>query len=233
MKKITPCQYQALVANGRILLAKPSGEAMVIQTADDCIVKKLSFRNNFLSRLFPRARRFARNSRRLMSLGLKTVAVKDVISYPAENCHIIVYSMVKGRPLSEYLASEKKVSAKNKILQSVASYYGQLHSKGIYCRPTHFRNIIVCPDESLALIDVQNIRFRFLSLDLWTRARNFKYILKHNNDMQHVISFGAGRFFETYMSFCRMNEGTRRIFITLLYWNVPGLFKTGTKQFLT
>ena len=49
--------------------------------------------------------------------------------------------MIEGEALSDYLAGKANESLKKEMLMRAAAYYGQLHKKGVYCRPTHFRGV--------------------------------------------------------------------------------------------
>jgi hypothetical protein len=227
MQKLNASEFNDLVRDGQVLISNSSEDIMVFLTSGGDIVKKLLYKDKYLSRFFPRAVRFRKNCKRLTSLGFKTMSVKALFDFPEGSCHVLIYPMIAGEALSKYLDGEAEESLKKETLMRAAAYYGQLHEKGVYCRPTHFRNIIICPDSVFALIDVQNIRFRRLALDLWTRSRNFKYILKYKENLNQVIAFGAKEFFDCYMAQCQMSTPKQRIFLALLRRNVPDLFHQG------
>lgn len=227
MQKLNAAGFNNLTRDGRVLISDSAGDIMVFLTSGGDIVKKLLYKDKYFSRFFPRAVRFHKNCKRLTALGFKTMSVKEILDFPDGRCHVVIYPMIAGEALSDYLGGGVNKSLKQDMLMHAADYYGKLHQKGVYCRPTHFRNIIVCPDSKFALIDVQNIRFRRFPLDLWTRSRNFKYILKYKENLNQVITFGAKEFFDRYMEQCQMAKQKQRIFLALLRRNVPDLFEQG------
>lgn len=224
MQKLNSAQYNDFTRSGQVLISDASGDIMVFLTSEGDIIKKFPYKEKHFSKIFPRAIRFQKNCRRLTELGFTTMTVKEMFDFPEGGCHVVIYPMIAGRALSEYLDGKANDSLKQDMLMRTAAYYGKLHDQGVYCRPTHFRNIIICPDSEFALIDVQNIRFRKFSLDLWTRSRNFKYILKYKENLNQVIMVGAKDFFDCYMTQCQMGEQKQRIFLALLRRNVPDLF---------
>jgi len=229
MQKINHGEFSDLIREGQVqvLISDSAGEIMVFLTPDGDIIKKFPYKGKYLTRLFPRALRFQKNCKKLAALGFKTMMVKSRFDFPDSRCHVVIYPMIAGEALSEYLDDKTKESSKQDMLMRADAYYGKLHEKGVYCRPTHFRNIIVCPDSEFALIDVQNIRFRKFSLDLRTRSRNFKYIFKYRENLNQVIEAGAKEFLDHYMSECRMGNRKQKKFLALLRRNVPVLFKRG------
>jgi hypothetical protein len=224
MRNLSLSEFDELARGSTALVTDNAGEGLVIQTPTGDIIKKMPFRKGLRARFFPRARRFRRNGRRLTRLGFQAVEVKDMYTFNDRNCHVIVYQKISGRSLAEFLEANKDAAVRREILLRVASYYEQLHSKGVYCRPTHFRNIIICPDGSFALIDVQNIRFRPVALDPWSRSTCFKNIFKYEIDARYVVEIGTNEFLETYMSHGKMGKLTRAIFLYGLRSNVPVLF---------
>jgi len=227
IQKLNIAEFRDLIRKGEVLISDSAGEIIVFLTPDGDIIKKFPYKEKYLSRLFPRALRFQKNCKKLTALGFKTMTVKSMFDFPDNRCHVVIYPMIAGETLSDYLGDKTKESLKQDLLMRAAAYYGKLHEKGVYCRPSHFRNVIVCPDSEFALIDVQNIRFRWFSLDLRTCSRNFRYILKYRENLNQVIGAGAKEFFDHYMSECRMVKRKQKIFLALLRHNVPALFKNG------
>ncbi len=227
MKTINIEAYNELIYGSQVLISDKSGKSMVLLSTGSRIIKKLPYKKGILSKSRSRAFRFQENCKRLSFHGFRTLIVADVFNFPEESCHVVIYPIIEGLSLEEYIDGDAEESKKQDMMMRIAVYYGKLHNKGVYCRPTHFRNIIICPDSEFALIDVQNIRFRRFSLDLWTRSRNFKYILKYQKNLDQLIRLGAEDFFNFYMSECRMGKRKQKIFQSLLQRNVPALFLEG------
>lgn len=170
--------------------------------------------------------RYCRNNDRLARLGFHVARVKGLYRYPAAFSMVLAYEALPGVPLSDLLDQMADGTEKRAVMLATARYYSALHRQGVYCRPTHFRNIIVDADRSFGLIDVQNIRFWPLSLSLQGRARNFRHIFKYPEHRRHLKEFGVDEFMNAYMDASGIAGSARERFMRHLRRRAPSLFST-------
>lgn len=224
MKTITQEAYEQLISTATPLLVDEQGQPLVLKLPGDIIVKKLEWQKKLRAKIYPRSKRFKRNSERLLKMGFTAPEVVDLFDSPEMQCAVILYKMVAGEELIQKLI-RSNLQEKKTILKKVAEYYAQLNNNGVYCSPCHFRNIMIDEDLNLGLIDVQNNDFRLWRLGLDARARNFRRVFKYEEHAAQVIESGAQQFFNHYMVYCQFSAKQSEKFIQLLRKNVPIFFK--------
>jgi len=232
VRTLTEDKYQELINEATVLIAKPDGEAMVMELPNNIIFKKLTKEKKLRAKLYPRSKRFKRNCERLQKIGIKVPSSVELYDFPTSNSDVIIYEMVDGIELIEKLLTAT-TNEKQKIMHDVAHLYGKLNDNGVYCSPMHFRNILVDDALNLSLIDVQNIGFRPWKLTTQERSRNFKRIFKYDEHIAQVIEYGAEKFFNDYMSYCQFTSKQRNKFIMHLSKNTPMFFNGSTTQFIS
>jgi len=232
VRTLTKDKYQELISEATVLIAKPDGEAMVMELPNNIIFKKLTKEKKLRAKLYPRSKRFKRNCERLQKIGIKVPTSVELYDFPTSNSDVIIYEMIDGIELIEKLLTAT-VSEKQKIMRDVAQLYGKLNNNGIYCSPMHFRNILVDELLNLGLIDVQNIGFRPWKLTTLERSRNFKRIFKYEEHVAQVIEYGAEKFFNDYIVYCQFTNEQRSKFIMHLSQNTPMFFNNDTGLFIS
>ncbi|TCI03941.1 hypothetical protein EZV61_07025 [Corallincola luteus] len=223
MKTLTQKSYAQLIEGAEALLTDANGDALVLKLLDDVIVKKIEWQKKLRAKLYPRVKRFAVKSRRLRAMGFNSAKVVDLFDCPEMKCGVVLYEMVPGEELIQKL-ERSDIETKRGILKKVAGYYGELNNNGVYCSPTHFRNVMIDEQLNLGLIDVHNIDFRPWRLGMDARARNFRRVFKYAKHSAQVIECGAEQFFVEYMNYCRLSDRQRNNFLQRLRKNVPIFF---------
>lgn len=198
MKSIDASAYQALLAGAKVLERDRHG-AKVLALADGNLVKVFRHKR-WLSTatLYPYARRFIDNARRLAELGILTVTVVDAAHCPAVARHLVTYRPLPGVTLRQALGAV--AADRHRLLVEFARLVATLHQKGVYFRSLHFGNVIVASGgEGLGLIDVADMSFRAGPLTLRQRERNFAHMLRYREDRQALQAYGWERFLDAYL----------------------------------
>lgn len=203
------------MCRGATVLSRDDHGDKVLRTPDDRIIKLFRRKRLFSSALLrPYVARFARASRLLQARGIRSLTVIDVFRIPSIKRHAVVYLLLPGQPLRETLEQQpQRIEA---LLARLAELLATLHERGIYFRAAHFGNVLVCPDEQLALIDISEARFFRAGLRPAMRARNFRPFLSYPGDVNALGKFGTDRFIGIYLNQARLNADNQRRFLATL-----------------
>ena len=213
MKKMSIEEYESLTRGAELIRKDKYGDRVLL-TPDGMFIKLFLLKRLFSSALFfPYVLRFKRNTILLRKLGIPTVDVKEIYYMPATRRYVMIYPLLSGITLREYLEQDEENRG---IMADVARFLAELHSKGIYFRAVHFGNILVLPGGGFGLIDVDAMTIKRRSLSPWHRARNFKHFLKYQADLREVRSFGFPEFLRLYLSHSQLSPFSRKWFLNLL-----------------
>lgn len=203
LRRLEIADYRALVDRCEIIERDSFGEK-VLQTPDGLIVK--IFRRKRLlttATIFPYALRFIRNARILSKRGIASVEILDHDYCSSLKRHLVTYRPLPGITVRKALANGS--SDPDLLLSAVSRFVADLHRSGIYFRSLHFGNIIVSPQGmQLGLIDVADMTLRRWPLGSRLRARNFKHMLRYQEDAAAVREFGWSRFTGLYLASARL-----------------------------
>lgn len=182
----------------------------VLLTANDKIIRIFRSKRVFTSnRIWPYAKRFARNAKRLTELGVATIMVRDVYKCPAENGHLVIYDRLPG----ETLRRLKKVDElADETIIKLATFIGELHGKGIYFRALHFGNILLINKGGFALIDIDFMKFTHASLTVSRRIKNFLNFLRYADDRKIVGQVGLDTFINRYLDDAQLSGDNAKRF---------------------
>ncbi len=177
----------------------------VLMTPGMQIIKLIRVKRWFsLSVIYPYTLRFKRNARRLIAMGIPCVQVERVFYCNAIKRHGIIYPLMEGESL-EKLAGREGIS--DEIFQRLAEFIALLHRKGIFFRSLHLGNILLLPNGGFGLIDVADMRFSRVSLRVVQRRRNFRHLLRNQEQRNIFTQFGLGRFLDLYIDAAGLDEG--------------------------
>lgn len=213
MKKMSLEEYESLTRGAELIRKDKYGDRVLL-TPDGMFIKLFLLKRLFSSALFfPYVLRFKRNTISLRKLGIPTVDVKKIYYMPATRRYVMIYPLLSGITLREYLEQDEE---NREIIADAARFLAELHNKGIYFRAIHFGNILVLPGGGFGLIDVDAMTIKRKSLSPWHRARNFKHFLKYRADFREVRSFGFPEFLRLYLSHSQLSPFSRKWFLNLL-----------------
>jgi tRNA A-37 threonylcarbamoyl transferase component Bud32 len=179
MKSISEQEYEKLTANGKVLEVHENNPK-VLSLPDNRYFKAFFHKSWFSgSHIISRASKFARNANKLKQKGITTIDIEDVFKLKRPTRHCVVYQGVSGITLRQALESSPQDTA---LCQQVGSYIAELHDKGIMFRSLHLGNVIVMPNQALALIDISDMQVNRTALSRWERERNFLHVLRYRED---------------------------------------------------
>jgi len=201
VKVMSRTEYERLVGQAEVLAEDAYGPK-VLETRDGNIVKLFRRKRVVSSKLlFPSARSFERNARRLLARGFRTVHVSGVYRVPAVKRDCVIYRRIPGQAVRELSAGQEKDShTVDHLVGRVGALLADLHRSGFFFRSVHLGNIVRMPDGELALIDVSDLRVWPLgSLPFEWRMRNFGHIWRYPEDRQIIRAWGVKRFVDAYL----------------------------------
>lgn len=208
MKTLSHKQFSSL-CRGATTLVKESFGDKVLRFPDESILKLFRIKHLISSaRIYSHARRFARNAGRLSEKGIQTVSVHDVYNIPSISRSAVHYRPIEGVSLADHL---KQMPVTPDLARQLAIFLARLHRKGVYFRAIHFGNIIILPDLSFGLIDVDDMRIARSALNRKKRLRNFHHFTKYENDRDHLRPQGRV-FISAYLDACDSRLRNRRWF---------------------
>jgi serine/threonine protein kinase len=193
VKKISRAEYESWKEGAKVLEEDRYGEK-VLHLPDGTFIK-LFRRKRWLSKttLRPPAKRFADNAAELQRLGIRCPVVIGL--YQMENPYrtIVHYLPLEGATLRQLLNSEPSLE-QIELFAQLAEFITTLHDLGIYFRSLHLGNIVQTPDNALGLIDISDMRCLGKPLSNRMRARNYRHLLRYEEDWALVDPFISRQF---------------------------------------
>lgn len=187
--------YEELTADARVLEQQSFG-VKVWLLPDGRIMKLFRLKRRWSSgQLYPYNLRFARNARRLRAREIAAPKVRETFHCAAIDRHGVIYDLLEGETFRDLFAA----GGDDSLYAVLAGFLAELHRKGVFFRSVHPGNVLLCPDGSMGLIDVQDVRFRPWPLNRASRARNFRHLFNSDEQSLEVRAFGFGRFVDLYL----------------------------------
>ena len=217
LKKIWPIEilslqaFQHLYQQSEVLMAGKRG-ARLLQD-QNTIHKIFMPRNGFSSNQFwPYAIRFYQNSHQLIKRGITAPLVDRLAFFPDNQYYIVRYQKIRGIDCRNYL----QIHSLN-ILQQLAHFLAELHSKGIFFRGIHLGNILYQAESNgFALIDLTGCHFSWRALSLHKRLRNLKHLLNHPDDQHYFLNYGHDLFLQEYCAKAELPRWKQKIIVNKL-----------------
>ncbi len=187
--------YEESTADARVLEQQSFG-VKVWLLPDGRIMKLFRLKRRLSSgRLYPYNLRFARNSRRLQARGIAAPEIREVFFCADIDRHGVIYDLLEGESFHDLFAAGGEES----LYAVLADFLAELHRRGVYFRSVHPGNVLLRPNGSMGLIDVQDVRFWPWSLSTASRARNFRHLFNSDDQSQEIRVFGFRRFVDLYL----------------------------------
>lgn len=204
MIKISEEKFDQICQDGKVLERDGHGDKVIL-TKERKICKIFRCKRAIsTARFYPYAKRFQDNAESLNAVGIPCVNVEGVYRVPSKNRDIVVYPLLEGETLRDFLKENPEQLAEK--VSDLANFIAILHEKGVYFRSLHFGNVLVLPSGEFGLIDVSDMKIYKKALNLSKRARNFKAILRYEEDIQHLESFGDLAFFDEYIESAKLDK---------------------------
>ncbi|KPW41833.1 Toluene tolerance protein [Pseudomonas coronafaciens pv. atropurpurea] len=209
MQALDHAHYLDLVQGAEVLEADGTGDK-VLRLRDGSMLK-LFRRKRLVSSAawYPYAQRFADNCVTLANRDIPCPRVLTVCRIAEIERDAVHYEPLAGYTLRQLLGS---ALAADKLRTQLGRFIASLHEKGVYFRSAHLGNVILTPEGNLGLIDIADMKTYRHSLRKSLRLRNFKHMLRYQEDRQWLLDNGNPAFLEGYMSaqtLCRTGELTQ------------------------
>lgn len=216
MQCLTEDEFHTLSQNAQVLSRDQFGDKVLL-CADGTIIKLFRRKRLLSSALFrPYALRFAAASQRLKAMKIPSVDVKAVFRIPSIRRHAVQYPRLPGTVFREAIRLPER---RERLMPRLAELLATLHEKGVFFRAVHFGNILVRDDESLALIDISEAKFKSRALRSHLRAVNFKQLVGYPEDEQAIKQFGAERFLQRYLARATLSADEYQALLTTMARN--------------
>ncbi|QEU06313.1 bifunctional O-antigen ligase/aminoglycoside phosphotransferase family protein [Pseudomonas oryzihabitans] len=195
-KTLTDDALSTLCEKAKVIEADGLGPK-VLKLADGTFLK-IFRRKQWLSsaNLSPYGQRFARHAQALTERQIKAPAVLDLFRLP-NGATAVRYHPLPGTTLRQALLDADTATRRQLVLK--AGYFvGQLHERGVYFRSLHLGNVLLLPDEDLALIDIADMRLFSVPLSTHMRQRNLKHMQRYPQDRQWLFEEHRDALLEGY-----------------------------------
>ncbi|KPZ18892.1 Toluene tolerance protein [Pseudomonas syringae pv. delphinii] len=197
MQALDHAHYLDLVQGAEVLEADGTGDK-VLRLRDGSMLK-LFRRKRLVSSAawYPYAQRFADNCVTLAQRAIPCPRVLTVCRIAEIERDAVHYDPLAGYTLRQLLGS---ALSDDSLRTQLGRFIADLHEKGIYFRSAHLGNVILTPEGDLGLIDIADMKTYRRALRKSLRLRNFKHMLRYQEDRQWLLDNGNPAFLEGYMS---------------------------------
>ncbi|MCR8717292.1 toluene tolerance protein [Pseudomonas syringae] len=197
MQALDHAHYLDLVQGAEVLEADGTGDK-VLRLRDGSMLK-LFRRKRLVSSAawYPYAQRFADNCVTLAQRAIPCPRVLTVCRIAEIERDAVHYDPLAGYTLRQLLGS---ALSDDSLRTQLGRFIADLHEKGIYFRSAHLGNVILTPEGNLGLIDIADMKTYRRPLRKSLRLRNFKHMLRYQEDRQWLLDNGNPAFLEGYMS---------------------------------
>ncbi|AHG43015.1 toluene tolerance protein [Pseudomonas syringae CC1557] len=211
MQALDHAHYLDLVQGAEVLEADGTGDK-VLRLRDGSMLK-LFRRKRFVSSAawYPYAQRFADNCVTLASRDVPCPRIRTVSRIAEIERDAVHYDPLAGFTLRQLLGC---ALSDDRLRTQLGRFIASLHEKGIYFRSAHLGNVILTPEGELGLIDIADMKIYRHSLRKSLRLRNFKHMLRYQEDRKWLLDDGNPAFLDGYMSAqstCDTDELTQAI----------------------
>ncbi len=201
MEILSPDAFKALIddKNAMVLSTSPQGPKVLQKQNRDIV--KLFYRTKWLSSdtWFPKALRFNYNSQRLRTAGFLAPEIKKIFYYPGSKAHILIYNCIPGKDFRELTQHSVQ------YLEKLPPFLALLHEKGIFYRGIHLGNLILSLYQTIALIDITDVKSQDTPLTLQQRAKNLAHLMHYRLDNRLFQQYGYRHFLQEYAEHAALN----------------------------
>jgi hypothetical protein len=175
MRIVTAQELERWLASGLILEKDARGPKVLALPSGAFLKIFYTRRSRLQALLWPAAQRFAKNTRKLHSLGIASPSVTETFwidrTAGLSGC---LYTPLPGQSLEKLL--QKNPATLENELPALADFIKLLHRNGIYFRSLHLGNILRLEQGGFGLIDVLDLQCFRRPLSKWKIQRNFQHM---------------------------------------------------------
>lgn len=189
--------YLELSSGAEVLERDGHGEK-VLRLVDGSIFK-LFRRKRLLSStaFYPYAQRFSDNVEQLKHKGISCPEMIGIYRVKGLDRDVAHYKPLPGETLRHIT---NRLNNGDDLRKRLGIFIAELHTKGIYFRSLHLGNIVLTPDDKLGLIDVADLKNQSKALSQSMRLRNFRHLLRYQEDRNWLIPEQSTVFCNAYLS---------------------------------
>lgn len=202
MNILTNEQFITLIQDPQAKILSDSTEGpKVLQKHNGDIVKIFysSKKNSLIS--LPHALRFSRSAQGLTAAGVLAPHIKALAYYPAKKAYILTYTEIPGQDFRALTSPTNPL-----LLEKLPLFLAKLHQKGVFYRGIHLGNVLLTPNEEIALIDITNVHIRHKPLSLKQRAKNLAHFVYYWRDTVVFRAYRRKHFLEQYALAAKLNN---------------------------
>ncbi len=178
---MTQAELAKLQASGKTLEQDERGIKVTL-LPDGNMLKVFRLRGWFSSSLiYSNARSFCRNAQRLHERNIPTVKIIQLIHFNGSTNTAVLYQPLLGDTLSA-LVKNNKLTVHH--CEALGVFIAKLHQLGIHFKSLHFGNIVLSLQGDFGLIDIADMRIFPWALNISTRLRGFKRLLRYQQDIK-------------------------------------------------
>ncbi|MBP6037327.1 MAG: toluene tolerance protein [Azonexus sp.] len=188
MISLSAPQYGDLARGCEIIEADGFGPKVLLRP--DGTMLKLFRRKRMLSSalLFPYARRFADNCRRLAELGIPSPTVLALYRVGPIERDVVHYSPLPGNTVRQLIREGLAPGQEDALRSDLGQFVARLHGSGILFRSLHLGNVVLTPTACLGLIDVGDMGIRRGPLPERAILRNFDHLGRYPDEWAWLLS---------------------------------------------
>jgi tRNA A-37 threonylcarbamoyl transferase component Bud32 len=194
MQKLNHSTYMEMRENAKVLEADRSGDK-VLQLRDGRFLKLFRRKRLLTSAaLYPYAQRFADNAKVLQQSEIPCPDILAVYRIASIERDAVYYTPLAGNTLRQLMDLSDQTQA---LRFQLGSFVAQLHAARVYFRSLHLGNVVLTPEGSLGLIDIADLKYQRSTLSPRKRLRNFRHMLRYEEDCQWLLGHDSGKTFLT------------------------------------
>jgi tRNA A-37 threonylcarbamoyl transferase component Bud32 len=195
MKKLSIKDYENIITNSSIIVEDQYGPTL-LKLSNGNFAKLFRIKKVLSSAwIYPRSKRFVLNANKLEKLNIPTVKVIDFYKINDIKQGMVIYEPIKGVVLREALSLSND---KKDMIKLFAHFLADIHHKGVYFKALDFGNVICIEDNTLGLIDIDNMFFSKGFLPFKKRIKNLNHIFHYKEDIKLIKKFGISFFLHAY-----------------------------------
>lgn len=217
LKNISKAEFESLIQGGKVL--EVDWETFKVVMLPNQRILKLFRRKRLISSQIwsKHASRFKSNAEKLKHRGFVTIDVESVFNIPEIQRQGVLYKMLEGDTLRDWLAANDPADSEAKIekIEKFGTFVAELHLKGILFRSLHLGNVLVMPDGEIGIIDIADMSFRSKgALTTKQRIRNFHHMDRVDEDRRYLASSAGTKFMARYIEAAKLPDAVNQQLIS-------------------
>lgn len=182
MHKLDHQGYLDLRENCKVIEKDGFGDKVMI--LQDGTFLKLFRRKRIISSaaIWPYAKRFADNAKKLEKLGIPCPRIIEVYRIPSIERDAVHYHPLPGSTLRDLYRGDTQYP--DDLPERFLKFVEHIQDLGVYFRSIHLGNVVLTPEGELGLIDISDMKIFRRPLSKWQRRRNHVHMYADDQDRE-------------------------------------------------